>query len=296
MTGGAIDLWKSSVVFRLKLSSVIWNWLTLNSNIPVSYTVQKVSIVIFLLVVGLLGSVLLYKAFHRPDNKASLVLSRWIILFAISAGLYIVIYFLAFALTTPPPDLYERIASPIYISVILMIFGMIYLAIEIWQGKKWLKWLSWMLLVILVTSYLPKTIAIADAMRINGDGYTSRDWRESPLIQAIQQMPESIPIVTDEPAVVLFLTGRDSIWVTEALGTLVENPQRRYGETSDNLGELVFRNGGALVLFDGFYWRLEPFYGKQTQDRINAMLNGLTVYKDYGHNSGIYFYEPEYVP
>ena len=90
-------------------------------------------------------------------------------------GLYIVIYFLAFALTTPPPDLYERIASPIYISVILMIFGMIFLTVELWQDKKWLKWFSWLFFAVLFSSYLPKTMMIADAVRTDGGGYTSKE-------------------------------------------------------------------------------------------------------------------------
>jgi uncharacterized membrane protein YidH (DUF202 family) len=296
MTIGGFDLWKSSVVFRLKLSSVIWNWLTLNSNIQVSYTVQKVSIVLFLLILGLIGSLLCYKLFQQPNKKTYLALVRWIILFTMSAFLYIVIYFLAFAFTSPPPDLYERIASPIYISVILMIFGMIYLAADLWQDKKWLLWFSWLFLAILLSFYLPKTMTIANAMRIDGGGYTSKVWRESKLIQAIQQMPENIPIVTNEPAAVLFLTGRDAIWVSETLGKLMVNPKNSYGESQDDPGESVFRNGGALVLFYGFYWQLEPFYGKQTKERINAMLDGLIVYKDFGSNSGIYFYKPDYVP
>lgn len=296
MTIGGFNLWKSSVVFRLKLSSVIWNWLTLNSNIQVSYTVQKVSIVLFLLILGLIGSLMCYKLFRQPNKKTYLTLIRWIILFAMSAFLYIVIYFLAFAFTIPPPDLYERIASPIYISVILMIFGMIYLAADLWQNKKWLMWFSWLFLAILLSFYLPKTMAIANAMRIDGGGYTSKVWRESKLIQAIQQMPENIPIVTNEPAAVLFLTGRDAIWVSETLGKLMVNPKNSYGESQDDPGESVFRNGGALVLFYGFYWQLEPFYGKQTKERINAMLDGLIVYKDFGSNSGIYFYKPDYVP
>jgi hypothetical protein len=296
MTSGGFDLWKSSVIFRLQLSSVFWNWLTLNSNISVSYTIQKISIVLFLFVMGLIGSALFYKVFKQPNRKIYLALVRWIILFSLSAGLYIVIYFLAFALTTPPPDLYERIASPIYISVMLMIIGMIYLAIELWPDKKGLIWFSWMFLAVLLWFYLPKTMVIADAVRTDGGGYTAKAWRESPLIHAIQLMPDNVPIVTNEPAAVLFLTGREAIWVSESLGKLVDNPRSSYGGSQNDLGETVFRNGGALVLFKSFYWNLEPYYGNRTWDRVNAMLAGLIVYKSFGSNSGIYFYKPEYVP
>jgi hypothetical protein len=127
-------------------------------------------------------------------------------------------------------------------------------------------------------------------------GYTAKAWRESPLIHAIQLMPDNIPIVTNEPAAVLFLTGREAIWVSESLGRLVDDPRSSYGGSQNDLGETVFRNGGALVLFKSFYWNLEPYYGNRTWDRVNAMLAGLIVYKSFGSNSGIYFYKPENVP
>jgi hypothetical protein len=296
MAGGGYDLWKSSVIFRLQLSSVIWNWLTLNSNVSVSYTIQKISIFLFLLVMGLIGLVLFYKVYRRPNRKTYLALMRWIILFALSAGLYIVIYFLAFALTTPPPDLYERIASPIYISVILMIFGMIFLAIELWKDEKWLVWFSWIFLTVLLLFYAPKTAVIADAVRTDGGGYTSKEWRESPIIRAIQYLPRGIPIVTNEPAAVLFLIGRDAIWVTEAMKIKSNDPESPYGTSHTDLGETVFRKGGALVLFPSFYWQLDPIYFKQTQNRLDAMLHNSILYKEFGLNSGIYFYSEKFIP
>jgi hypothetical protein len=295
MVKGEVDLWKSSIEFRLGLSSVIWNWLTLNSNVVVSYTARKVSISLFLFVIVILCVLLFYKVFQHP-NKKYLTLIRWIILFALTAGLYIAVYFCAFAFTTPLPFLDERIATPIYIAIIMTIFGIIFLAIEIWQGAKWLKWLSWVFLVIIISSYLPKTITLANTMRSDGGGYTSKTWRESPVIFAVRQLPENIPIVTNDPAAVLFLTSREAIWVSEALKIKEEHPENSYGKSQSNFGESVFRNGGALVLFPGFYWQLEPLYGEQTQERLNAMLDGLILYKSFGSNSGIYFYKQDLVP
>jgi hypothetical protein len=296
MTSSNIDPWKSSIKFRLGLSSIIWNWLTLNSDVSVSYTIQKVSIVLFLLVIGIAFSFLLYKAFQKPNRKPYLALVRWIILFALTAGLYTAIYFLAFAFTTPRPDLVERIASPIYITVIVMIFGMLTLAIELWQDQKWLVWFSWLFLAVLLSFYLPKTTALADAVRTDGGGYTSKEWRESSIIRAIQHLPEGIPIVTNEPAAVLFLTGRNAIWVTEATKVKSENPKSSYGTSFTDHGETVFRDGGALVLFPSFYWQLNSLYYEQTQDRLDAMLRYLVRYKNFGHNSGIYFYSKNFVP
>jgi Dolichyl-phosphate-mannose-protein mannosyltransferase len=167
---GEVGLWKPSIEFRLGLSSVIWNWMVLNSNVAVSYTFRKVSISLFLFGIGILCAVLFFKVFHYPKNKPYFVLIRWIILFALTAGLYVAVYFFAFALTMPTPDLFERTASPIYIAVIMVIFGMIYLAIEIWQGKKWLKWFPWALLVVMLTSYLPKTITYPIPCELMGVG------------------------------------------------------------------------------------------------------------------------------
>ncbi len=292
----AIDLWMSSIKFRLGLSSVIWNWLTLNSNVVVSYDVRKVSIGLFLFFIGILCAFLLFKTFQLPNKNQYRALFSWIIVFALTAGVYVAVYFLAFTLTAPAPDLNERIASPIFIAILMMIFGMIYLAIEIWRNSKWLRWCSWVFLVVVVSFYLPKTITLANAMRTEGRGYSSRTWRESPVIYAISQLPDSIPIVTNEPAAVLYLTERDAIWVSAALGKQEKKPDS-FGKSPTDLGESVFRNGGALVLFPSFYkQQRDSFYGTLAEGRLDAMLDGLITYKSFGPYSGIYFYKQDFVP
>jgi len=291
-----VDLWRAGIDFRVGLSSVIWNWLTLNSNVLASYDIRKLSTGLFLFIVGTLCMFLFYKTFRRLEKGQYLALVRWIVLFGLTAATYAVVYFLAFALTLPAPDLIERIAAPIFIVTLMAIFGMIFLAIELWEDKKWLRWLSWLFLFLLVSFYLPKTIALADVMRTEGRGYNSKTWKGSPIISAIRQLPGGLPIVTNEPAAVLFLTGRDAIWVTAALGKQQQFPQG-YGKSQADLGESVFFNGGALVLFPSFYkQQRDEFYGNQADERLNAMLDGLIKYKDFGPYSGIYFYKQNFVP
>jgi hypothetical protein len=292
----AIDLWKASIDFRVGLSSVIWNWFTLNSNASASYDIRKLSIGLFLFIVGILCVFLFYKTFQRPDRDQYIALVRWIALFVLTAATYVVVYFFAFALTVPAPDLTERIATPIFIAIMMAIFGMSFLAIGLWEDKKWLRWFSWVFLFLLISFYLPKTIAFYNIMRTEGRGYTSKTWQESSVISAIRQLPHNIPIITNEPAAVLFLTGREAIWVSGALG-MQPKPSDSYGKSQTDLGETVFRNGGALVLFPSFYiQQRDSFYGSQADERLKAMLDGLMKYKDFGPYSGIYFYQQDFVP
>jgi len=75
-----------------------------------------------------------------------------------------------------------------------------------------------------------------------------------------------------------------------------DNPEGAYGTSLTDLGETVFRKGGALVLFPSFYWQLDSIYYEQTQNRLEAMLQDSVLYKDFGLDSGIYFYSEKFIP
>ena len=48
--------------------------------------------------------------------------------------------------------------------------------------------------------------------------------------------------------------------------------------------------------FPHFIGNLTRSYFKQTQNRIDAMLHNSILYKEFGLNSGIYFYSEKFIP
>jgi 4-amino-4-deoxy-L-arabinose transferase-like glycosyltransferase len=81
-----VDLWASSIDFRKGLFLVIWDWLTLGTHENASYDVQKLSIVLFFCVIGVLCVFLFYKTIRRPEKSQYLVLIHWVMLFCIDNG------------------------------------------------------------------------------------------------------------------------------------------------------------------------------------------------------------------
>jgi hypothetical protein len=124
----------------------------------------------------------------------------------------------------------------------------------------------------------------------DGAGYTGIRWRNSGTIEGMQELSPNIPIITNEPAAVLFLTGRTAYEIEELSRTAPLTDYVRYGEELDDPVQQLFReDGAALVLFDSFYWQLYPIYDDETPLRLEAFTQGLRLVSD-SWDGGIYFY------
>jgi hypothetical protein len=288
----AASVWE----FGLGLAGLAWRWQTL--NLPGSASGQlQVALLIFMALLFTLACLFVFRSYSldRGKRRKIATLGRWVLLFGLFNVMYVSIYFLSFVLTSPQPDLNERIAFPLYLGSLIMLYGMLYFWMEV-GSHRWLGLLPWGFTFVLALSFLPQTISEAVVMRRNGIGYTSKSWRESEIIRRVRRLPADLPIVTNEPAAVTFLTGRQSLWISEALGRPVVDPSQRYGDSApDDLGQTVFRQGGALAIFPSFYGTLEPIYGDKTQARLDSMIDGLVKVQAFGGASGIYFYGPEQV-
>ena len=88
-------------------------------------------------------------------------------------------------------------------------------------------------------------------------GYASDSWRQSELINAVKMLPPNIPIYTNGPEAVLFLTGKRSRRVPEKIHPSTWQPNNHYHEDMNTLKQQLGINGAYLVYFRAFrQWRI----------------------------------------
>jgi hypothetical protein len=232
-------------------------------------------------------------------------LSKWsadrdLRLFAICAFfvvLYLFVFVLIYLFRYPPQDVDERTLLPLFPPLVVMIFSMASLLIRAAPAggvRSWLSLLPWTLLVVGLAAYLPQSLALAGQLHRSGEGYTSADWRNSQTIQAVQELPPDIPIISSDTGAILFFTGRMAIEISESYRDAPLQQFTRFGDDLKDSTQALFRKGEtALVLFyPSFYWRLHELYQDETARRLDTFVQGLVVYAEFP-DGAIYFYPPE---
>jgi 4-amino-4-deoxy-L-arabinose transferase-like glycosyltransferase len=165
---------------------------------------------IILITTGLLLVILvLYKGwphFARPAQAhRPAVLAFTHMLYVIA---YMSVLVLTMTLFDPATKFQVRILSPTYISLLLLpiVFGT-----WLWR-KKQVFWKPVIILcaVGLLSIFAAGQVAAVQDFRKGGDVFAGERWSESEAIAALEQFPQDVLILTNEPGVVYLYTGRPS--------------------------------------------------------------------------------------
>lgn len=194
--------------------------------------------------------------------------------------------------TYPPITINGRMLSPFYLSlVLLLLVGIFDLSRRIVRGP-WLNRLFLLALLVVVLVYAWTAKNTVSAIHENGLGYTAKEWRTSETIEAVKALSADENIVTNQDMAVLFWTGRVSYPVKEVYRLQPDVVFQRYGdgEISNDEGQRLFKeNKAVLVLFDTIGDQLHEIYLDKTQERVQALTEGLEVLFT-GNDGGIYRY------
>ena len=294
-----VNLWQATGNFRLAFADILWSWLPFSASIPVGYNAQKVllGLLFLLLLVG--GGVLAWRGSKSTANRStSLSLLRWVLFFGLFAFFFSLVYALAYAFTLPTPDLNERLFSPLSIAISFIIFALLFLVAQ--SGPRWraLFALPLLALALVLADNLPTQIQSARTLHQEGSGYTSRYWRQSPVIAALMQLPPDTLVITNEADAVLFLTGLPVVWLPDVITSQPEEAFTRFGDSPENLPEeAAFRErGAALAIFPSAARQLQGLYGEKTAQRLETLTQGLAEFARFGPLEAVYFYRPEFIP
>lgn len=294
-TPGAVQgLWQASVAFRLKAAQVLYGYLPWASQFPADYDRQKNILAVLALVIFVFAGLAFFRSRRLGAFQEQRFLWRWGAFFLLYGGLFMGIYFTAFAVTLPTPDLDWRLFSPFYLAAACAVFGLLVLLGQVWSNLRPLRALPWLLLVVFVAANLPLILQNARAFNRDGRGYTGRAWSESPVLALVRTLPPGTPIITNEADAVLFLTGRPAVWLPDVIASQPAQVFTRFGDSPQNSREEIsFRErGAALVLFPAIISQLYGIYGDQAELRLQTLTDGLFVLAEFPMGQGIYFYQP----
>jgi len=217
------------------------------------------------------------------------VVNRWISALWLFAAIYVGILLLVYLTTYPPITIDNRMLSPAHVAVI-WIAGLLLAHYVETNPLKPLKFACLIFMIGAVGWFGVRTLRIVRQNSQTGLGYNSVSWRQSKVIAALKDIPESQPLVTNETMAVLYLTGRVAKPVAEIYFDTPVYPFTRYGDgpAGRDPAEKEFRESHSLlVLFNTLAYQLYPLYGEKTAERVEVFSGGLGVVA-FGEDGAIY--------
>jgi hypothetical protein len=231
--------------------------------------------------IGLLaGLLMIYRSlFGLPDPAGVLratpagILIRVLGLFTTA---YLAFFLAAYLATDPTPDVDSRTLLPMLPALLAMVVALVRLTWAAWNRKPVL-WAGWIALALAsLSGYAVISQDILMGLHRTGLGYTGREWRSSPTIAAIRQMPPGQVLISNEPYAVLLLTDRTAYSIFEIAQNSPVAEFAAFGGGSTE-AEQAFRTGEArLVLFDTIREQFETLYGGRSDERYESFVRGLT--------------------
>ncbi len=288
------NIWKTLMHFRVSLVELMWKWFP-GFSIFGNQNYRGKLYIIALFMVGLFLLVLVCHKRKKTDRNPILAQSGTyqIVIWSSLFVLFILIHAFSYVFVEHPrPALNDRIFSPVQLCFWGVILSSLFYISDTYfrRGFRWI--LIGIFMVSTVASYIPQTVSTLSELSTNESGITSKSWRSSDVMQELKRLPESIPIISNESAAIMFYTERPVYEITELVQGIPLETYRPFGEDPDRVEEMIFQKQGAvLVLFDTIYWQFWPLYEQDTQSRLDSFTSGLYTYYD-GWDGSIYFYRP----
>ncbi len=211
------------------------------------------SIVRVILVIGFLAVITIGLLRSRKSGIPSTDFSaskKLVLLSTIYLGVYLLFLLAASLFTSPPPDISNRMLSPMLPMLFIFILGLEYIATCVF--RRW--WLSITIMGITVLlfclTFVPQVKKASVLMHGYGEGYTSLRLKDSPFIAQIQNFSREQKIITNSVSIVLFYTQKEPYRSFDGLNDPALHTTNRYGDRNTP-AQTVFREEcGVLVIFE----------------------------------------------
>jgi hypothetical protein len=215
---------------------------------------------------------------------------RLALMMGLFSGIYLLVLAVLQAVVYPPVAVDLRMLSPVHVGVIVLVFALAYLALGAFApARRWIGYAVLLAGVVFSGSYALRGFSVAQEYRFAGIGYSTKAWRQSDVVKAVRELPESIPLITNDKAALMFLAGRATYEVAEIYRDKPEPVFTRYGSGMDEAQRVFREQSGALVLFNASLEDDFAIYGDRTAERISALVDGLYLYYE-GEDGSIYYY------
>lgn len=176
----------------------------------------------------------------------------------------------------PRISLDQRILAPLWLLTMLCLL-VVTAGLHQRSSRRAASWIGGFVLAFAV-SYLLRGSIRAIELQVDGQGFASRAWRTSPLINAMSLLPPDTPIYTNEVEAVVLLTGRrvyrlptgclpeDAMLVLEP-GADCRTPA--YQKWVDNMRRALVEDHAVLAIFDTY--RDFPYYAPLVPELVEGL-------------------------
>lgn len=225
-----------------------WGWLLPERAGLVERLLPLWSVMLALVLLALLGFVVWgavrgWRGVLLSDRR---FFFAWI--FALLVGSYSAVLWLSLTFVDASPILEHRILSPLYVAVIVLVLA----------GFDWLwrhKTLAARLIVVVLAVFLllslsEDSVDVARDLHQDGQGFASREWRESEMIRALRSLPEQGLLISNKATAIYILTGNPSFILPSPVNPATGQPRQGYREDVARVRQLVREGKGFLVVFD----------------------------------------------
>jgi hypothetical protein len=214
---------------------------------------------------------------------------------ALMMGLFVIVYIPVLAtlqaVVYPPVAVDLRMLSPVHLALVVLLFALIYIALRLLGPVKvWTSRLVLLAALALFGMYALRGGMVVREYHRTGIGYSTAAWRQSPMVRAVNDLPASTALITNDKAAVMFLSGRPAYEVIEIYQDQPDLTFPVYGSGTDPSQRIFREQGGALVLFRASLDDDFGNYGDRMGERLAALTDGLFPYFE-GEDGAIYFYQ-----
>jgi len=224
-----------------------WFLLPQNCGLDIRYFVLAIFAVIFST-----AYILLFRfTFKTEGNERTVYFPSIFIIFVFSYCIFV-----GFSTSFIDADITfdDRILFPLYIPGVI---AFVCLAYHIWLHYKKSKAVAVSFLLIsfsFLTAQVINSVPLFFLLHNNGNGYSSKYWKHSPIIRVIKSLPDDLVIFTNCPDAVEILTGRSS----RMLPVKFDVSNRRKNENfvlQINYMILQIENGKAILIYSSLVKR-----------------------------------------
>ncbi len=291
------NLWGMFEPVRRGIAEVFWTWLPFQFSIAYQY---KLVLILF---IASLFFMLVFLVFRqgRSTGLADFLrdpICQTASLFLLFSTIYTAFLIATFVVVTfPKPAFNERVLSPLQLSIFLSFLLYVHLAVK--DMKRW-NWVVYILPLVIVGGlsirYIPRSVELIQNLHQYGAGYTSKVWQDSRLLDTLRQLPNDIPLISNDQAAIVFFLGRPAYEIAEFTNGIPREENPPFGYNTSDGAELIFREkGAALVLFNSGYKIFSEADAGKARKRWDTLTSGL--YKYHKSRDGvIYFFEERDAP
>ncbi len=183
------------------------------------------------------------------SDQAAVTAARFAAILVLYLTIYVAMLLASLTLFDASTRLNDRILSPVYVLLILVIVVMVW-QLSAKPSWKILRYSFIGVLLLWIGASAVNTNQIFSEMRINGKGFNARVWQGSETIASIDNLPPQALIFSNEAFPIYYLSGRSANWIPEKRDVVKLQDTQEYTVSVAKMQQDIIQNRGFLVIFD----------------------------------------------